>query len=121
MHPASHMQDFKLHTTGIDMENENTDFDYEDFRYAKQQEMLARVSESMKLLREDSHTTNAVVFASELRKEHRTHQANVIRFMLYVLKDYSDAPHDLRNERPVEICNIIKNLYEKENLYIPYI
>ena len=103
------------------MEQEHVDYNYEDYRLAEQREIETNCDNSLKFMRRDNATKTADVFENRLRKEHRTHQANVIRFMLHVLLKYKDAPHDLRNERPVEVCNIISDLDETENFYIPYI
>jgi len=103
------------------MELENVDYDYEDFREATRLELEGQAKRSLEFMRWDNATTPADVFEKLLRLEHRTHQANIIRFMLHVLKNYADANSDLRNERAVEICKLIRDLDKKENLHVPYI
>ena len=102
------------------METESV-HDYEDFREATRLEMEGQCKRALEFMRWDNATTPADVFEKLLRLEHRTHQANIIRFMLHVLKNYADANSDLRNERAVEICKLIRDLDEKENLHVPYI
>jgi len=71
-------------------------------------------------LRSDPNTTtlanmNDLVFA--IQCEHRTHQANIIRNMIFVLKELSGSPADMRNQGAVDACSKIKEL----DLFIPYI
>jgi hypothetical protein len=65
-----------------------------------------------------STTSEAMVeLASSIRFEHRTHQANIVRNLLEVLENLSDAPADLRNQGAVEACSKIKEL----DLFVPYV
>ena len=55
--------------------------------------------------------------SNEITKEHKTHQANVVRNMLHILAELADSPTDPRNEKAVELCQKIKEL----DKFIPYI
>ena len=62
-------------------------------------------------------TERAEMLANAIRKEHRTHQANIVRNLLTVLINLSEAPTDLRNQAAIDACSKVKEL----DIGIPYI
>lgn len=58
-----------------------------------------------------------VAIAHEIQREHKTHQANIIRNMVQILAELADAPTDLRNEGAIKVCKEIKAL----DKFIPYV
>ena len=56
-------------------------------------------------------------FIQDLKIDHRTNQASVIRTMQAILVGYVDARSDLRNEGAVEFAKEVKKL----DMHIPFI
>ena len=63
---------------------------------------------------------DAEVVASQISRQHRTHQASIIRNMLEVVAEYGKTHRgtDARNEVAVEIAVKIGSM---EGNYIPYV
>lgn len=60
---------------------------------------------------------NLVAIAHDIRSQHPTHQANIVRNMVQILAELADSPTDLRNEGAVKLCQEIKSL----DKFVPYI
>ena len=56
-------------------------------------------------------------FLGEMRTEHRTNQASVIRTMQAILVGYSESNSDMRNEAAVEFAQEVKKIETR----IPFI
>ena len=53
-------------------------------------------------------------FIEQLRHEHRTHQQDVIRAVLWIVEAYAKEDHDLRNEEAVHRCVQLAQVIEEE-------
>jgi len=73
------------------------------------------------LMRDPNPKEVTVLFLEILSKEHRTNQANTIRTMIEILKEYRHASYDLRNESAVKACEEINKLNDDVGLCISYI
>ena len=84
--------------------------------------LTSDLSEAIDILMHDPTPKEVTeLFLEILSKEHRTHQANTIRTLIEILKEYRKASYDLRNESAVKACEEINKLLDDVGLNISYI
>jgi cell division septum initiation protein DivIVA len=67
------------------------------------------------------HTFDVDEFLDDVKREHRTHQATIIRNLLEVVKKYHVAVGDFTDPRNETAKQVSKKINELEGTYIPYI
>ena len=84
--------------------------------------LTSDLSDAIDILMRDPNPKEVTeLFLEILSKEHRTNQANTIRTMIEILKEYRHASYDLRNESAVKACEEINKLNDDVGLCISYI
>jgi hypothetical protein len=83
------------------------------------------VLEGIEKIRGLSNAREIAVFTDTVRSQHRTHQQNLMRMFMGMIKvwadEYDRGRYDARNEETCEFARKIQNLVEDNRTYFPFI